>query len=155
MRLLIVFTTILLVLTVGGTVLACDCVTAPPEQSFEDADVVFEGMVDRITRSSSETAYTFRVGKMLKGSPASEVTVVEGFSDCDTQFGEYAIYRVYARRFEGKLSSGQCAGNKFLGVIRVNNKSWQVSWPKVFRLLSPVAVGLLAIIIWVLIRRRA
>lgn len=142
-------------LTVSGTVLACDCVTRTPEKSFQDAEVVFEGVVSNISPSSSETAYTFRVSQMLKGSPASEVIIVEGPTNCDMPFWENTVYRVYAHRYEGKLYSGQCAGNKVIGVIRVTKHSWQISRSKVYSLLPPVAVGLLATIIWLLIRRRS
>jgi hypothetical protein len=154
-RLLIAFIAVLLVLTLGGTALACDCVTGSPDQNFQYADVVFEGQVSRITTTTSETAYTFRVSKLLKGAPASELTVSGGFTDCDMHFWENTIYRVYAHRFEGKLISGQCAGNKILGCIQVKRYSTETSWSQVFRFLPSVAVGLLATIIWLLIRRRA
>lgn len=117
--------------------------------------MVFEGQVSRITTTTSETVYTFRVSKLLKGAPASELTVSGGLSDCDMYFWENTIYRVYAHRFEGKLISGQCAGNKVLGFIEVDRHSTQSIWSQVSRVLPSVAVGLLATIIWLLIRRRA
>jgi len=154
MRLVICFITVILALTISGSVLACDCVTRSPEQSFQDADVVFEGVVTRITTSASEKAYTFRVSRVLKGTPTSEITLVQHFTDCDQEFWENAIYLVYARRFEGKLLSGICSGNKVIGYIKVSKKPVQIS-SNINRLLPPVAVGLLATIIWLLIRRRA
>ena len=66
MRLLIVSATALLVLTVAGSVLACDCRTVTPNESFQRADVVFEGWVIRSVPSSSGTDHTFRVQKLLK-----------------------------------------------------------------------------------------
>ena len=155
MRLLILFKTVLLVLMLSGTVLACDCITLSPSESLREADVVFEGQVISSVPSSSGTSYTFRVDRLLKGSPATELTLVEGFSDCDATFSEYIIYRVYARSSEGKLSSGSCFANKVLGYIRLTRDSTQISRSKVFKLLPTIAVGLLATIIWLLIRRRS
>ena len=155
MRRLIVFMTVLLVLIAGSTVLACDCVTLSPSESFQKADVVFEGQAIRIVPSSAGTNYTFHVSKSLKGSPANELTLVQGSFNCDPTFWPNTIYRVYARSFEGKLSSGVCYGNEVLGFIRVTNNSTQISRSKIFKLLPPLAVGLLAAIIWLLIRRRS
>jgi len=55
-----------LVLTAGSTALACDCITLSPSESFQNADVVFEGELIQIKpipgNSVETTAYTFRVG---------------------------------------------------------------------------------------------
>lgn len=147
--------TVVLVLIAGSTVLACDCVTLSPSESFRRADVVFEGHVIQIVPSSSGTNYTFQVSKPLKGSPASELTLQQGAVDCDATFSQYTIYRVHARYFEGKLFSGTCDGNETLGFIQVTRDSTQISISNVSKLLPSLAVGLLAAIIWLLIRRRS
>jgi len=56
---------VLLVLTAGNTVLACDCVVRSPAENFQYAEVVFEGTVIRSDPSSSGTTYKFRVEKLL------------------------------------------------------------------------------------------
>jgi hypothetical protein len=151
MRRLIVFTTVLLVLIAGSTVLACDCVTLSPSESLRRADVVFEGQVIQIVPTSSGTNYTFQVSKSLKGLPARELTLEQGAVDCDATFSQYTRYRVHARYFEGKLFSGTCDGNETLGFIRVTRDSTKIS---ISKLLPSLAVGLVAAIIWLLIRRR-
>lgn len=103
-----------LTLTAVRTSLSFDCIYLTPRESFKAADVVFEGEVIRTGRADQYLAYTFRVDKVLKGAIGSEVTIVSGGSSCDATFELNAVYRVYARRFEGKLVSGQCAGNKVL-----------------------------------------
>jgi hypothetical protein len=143
--------TVFLLLMTGSTVLACDCETLSPVESFRRADVVFEGHVIQIVPSSSGNNYTFQVSKSLKGSPASELTLEQGAVDCDATFLPYATYRVHARYLEGKLYSGACDGNETLGFIRVTRDSTQEN---ISKLLPSLAVGLLATIIWLLIRRR-
>jgi hypothetical protein len=63
-----------LMLTAGSTALACDCITLSPSESFQEADVVFEGELIQIKPIAGNvletTAYTFRVRRLLKGAPA-------------------------------------------------------------------------------------
>jgi hypothetical protein len=98
------------------TSLACDCVTAPENESFRNADLVFEGELIRIAEVDHRTVYTFAVSKALKGPVEREVIITDTGTNCDAQFWPEVIYRVYARRFDGKFTSGQCSGNKTLKV---------------------------------------
>ena len=146
---------VLLVLMMGTIVLACDCVTRSPTESFEDAEVVFEGVMIRQDQSSSATTYTFRLSKLLKGSSVGELTLVQGFSNCDETFSPDTIYRVYARSFKGNLRSSICSGNEVLGFIQQTRDSTQTSRSQVFKLIPLAVIGLVATIIWLLRRRRA
>jgi len=148
---------ILLVLTSSSTVWACDCVTGTPAESFRDADVVFHGELIRITPTSSRTVYTFRVKEVFKGSPASELTLEQGFSNCDATFAPNILYRVYARRFEGKLSSGVCSGNELIRVTRMRTglASASAKGSLLLKLIPLTVLGLLATMIWFLLRRKA
>ena len=145
------------VLVLGSTVLACDCVTESPAESFQHADVVFEGvMIRNVESSPGNTSYTFRVRQSFKGSPASELTLVQESSDCDATFWPDTVYRVFARSSEGKLSSGICFGNEVLGYIQQTKDSKSMTSSQIVQLLPfAAAVGLVATIIWLLGRRRA
>lgn len=117
MRILLFVTTfVCLILIVGGEALACDCMTPPPKECFRRSDVVFEGEVVRIDRTSEAilTSYTFRVNKVLKGPTVQEITIFRTGSNCDATFDLNVVYRVYAREYEGRLRSGQCSGNQVL-----------------------------------------
>jgi hypothetical protein len=101
-------------LIAGQTALACDCPAIPESESFRRADIVFEGEVVRKTDALPNRTYTFRVNKLLKGSPVSEVIVGGTGTNCDEHFDVDVIYRVYARTVDGKLITHQCFGNKAL-----------------------------------------
>ena len=105
---------LLSVTAMSGTALACDCVERSEKESFRHADLVFEGEVIRIAEANYRTVYTFAVTKVLKGSIDREVIITGSGSNCDADFRPKVIYRVYARKFEDKLISGQCSGNKEL-----------------------------------------
>ena len=143
-----------LVLMMASTVLACDCVTKSPSESFQDADVVFEGVVIRKDQSSTGTTYTFGVTKSDKGSPEREFTLVQGSSDCDATFWPDTVYRVYARSFDGKLNSGVCSGNEVLGFIRQKRNSTSITSSYVFNLIPFAAICLVVTILVLLTRRR-
>jgi hypothetical protein len=153
-RILMIPMAVWLVLTAGSTVLACDCVTRSPAESFQDAEVVFEGVVIRKNQASTETTYTFRVTKLFKGSPESELTLIQGTSDCDATFLPDTVYRVYARSFSGHLNSGACSGNEVLGFIRQKKDSELISTSLVFNLIPLAALCLVVIVVWLLARRR-
>ena len=76
--------------------------------------MVFEGELVRIAEVDHRTVYTFAVSKALKGPVEREVIITGTGTNCDTHFWLEVIYRVYARRFDGKFMSGQCSGNKTL-----------------------------------------
>ena len=157
MRIPIASIAVLFVLTVSSTVWACDCVTRSPAESFRYADVVFHGELIRITPTSSGTAYTFRVREVFKGSPAKELTLEEGFTNCDATFEPDILYRVYARRREGKLFSSICFGNELIRVTRMRT-DLTVSPQKeslLPKLSLVLAIGLTATGFWLWIKRRA
>lgn len=111
-----IFAILFLMLITGARVLAWDCSTSSPEESFRRADVVFEGEVVRVDRNKedSSTTYTFSVSKILKGPNVKEVTVFGTGSSCSATFVQDVAYRVYAREYKGKLMSGACSGNVVL-----------------------------------------
>ena len=103
-----------LILAMARTTLACDCFVLDEKESFRRAELVFEGEVVRIAGDNQRPVYTFAVQKLLKGSAVREVNIYSTGSNCDSDFSPNIIYRVHARRYEGKLISGQCSGNKVL-----------------------------------------
>jgi hypothetical protein len=150
---------LLLTITIAKTVIACDCVTLSPNESFQNADVVFEGEVVRISQVDQGTAYTFKVDKSLKGSAVSEVIVFEGTTNCDSHFWPDILYRVYVRKFQEKLTSGVCSGNEVLKTKTINPSKvgwqdfspWQYWYVKTF-----VIIGvslLICLLLWFLPRR--
>lgn len=156
MRIHLISSAVWLVLMLSSTAWACDCVTGSPAESFRNADVVFHGELIRITPTSSGTAYTFRVKEVFKGSPASELTLEQGSTDCDATFAPNILYRVYARRSEGKLFSGSCFGNELIRATRMRTGLASTTASESLLLkLFPVAVfGLLATLILFLRRRQ-
>ena len=92
--------------------------TPPASESFKRADLVFEGEVVRKTEIPIRGAYIFRVSKLLKGSPVSEITIAGTGYNCDAWFTTDVVYRVYADYVHGKLISNQCSGNKLGGPAR-------------------------------------
>ena len=119
--------TLSLLLYTSSVCFACDCLTLSQAESFRRADLVFEGEVIRITQSGIETAYTFRVQKVLKGQAQTEVVLHGGGTDCDDEFSPDTTYLVYARYYEDKLITSICSGNKVLRVSRKDATSAVVS----------------------------
>jgi hypothetical protein len=118
--------TLALIFTViaSHTTLACDCVTPPARESLRRADVVFEGEVIRKAEIPIRGPYTFRVSKLLKGSPVNEITILGTGTNCDAWFTTDVVYRVYAHYFQGKLISNQCSGNKILKGSENDPNNW-------------------------------
>ena len=113
------FSTAVLMLTLiaaGGTALACDCMTPPKAERIKHADIAFEGEVVEVLYSKEHQnlpiGYKFAVSKILKGEAATEITILRTGSNCDADFTLGTAYRVYARRYQGKLTSGLCSGNE-------------------------------------------
>jgi len=100
------------VLAISGTSLAFDCSPRSEKESFQRAELVFEGEVIRTHQVNERPAYTFKVHKLLKGSAASEVTIITNYSSCGAHFLPDIVYRVYASRFQGELMTGACSGNR-------------------------------------------
>ena len=134
------------------------CRDISASEAFRESDVVFEGELISIKPSAGafpyDSAYTFRVRRMFKGSPAGELTLMEGRTNCDATFAPHTVYRVYGRSFEGRLSSSSCFPNQVLGVTRMDTDLRQVMVSPVYRLFPLAAIGLVAAIVWLLIRRR-
>lgn len=104
--------------------------TPSTEECFRRAGVVFEGGVIRVDRIADgiSTSYTFRVNKVLKGPNVQEITIFGTGSNCDATFDLNVVYRVYARKYEGKLRSGLCSGN-----LVIRRKSVKTSTSKLGR----------------------
>ena len=100
------------VLAIGGTSLAFDCAAVSEKESFKRAELVFDGEVIRTHQVNERPAYTFKVHQLLKGSAGSEVTVITNDSSCGAHFLPNIVYRVYATRFQGLLTTGACSGNR-------------------------------------------
>ncbi len=117
-------TALALTLILGDSALAWDCVVLSPAESFKNADVVFEGELLGITRTSGNSpfsvAYTFETTKVLKGPDREVIAVFGDGSDCDAQFRPGLVHRVYANKIDGKLSSGACSGNVIVSSKDVN-----------------------------------
>ena len=156
MRIPLAFIAVWFILTASSTAWACDCGISSPDEDFRDADVVFEGIVDREIPTSSGTTYTFQVLKSLKGSPDSEFTLEQQPYDCDPTFLKSTIYRVYARRREGKLFSSVCFGNEVLGFFQQKKEhaAWHLKTSLQFVLFLFVGIGLTAIGIWLWDKRK-
>jgi hypothetical protein len=93
-------------------------------ENFRRADVVFEGEVVRKTEIPIRGGYIFRVSKLLKGSPVSEITIAGTGTNCDAWFTTDVVYRVYAHHFEEKLISNQCSGNKVIKGKENSENNW-------------------------------
>lgn len=158
-RILLLTCVLLITLTAAGTALACDCLTPSRSESFERADLVFEGLVTRVDQSAGDTAYTFHVQNLRKGQQVNQVTIFGGKSNCNAEFRIGLIYRVYARHGERGFFSSMCFGNETIGAIHYNRKFYSVSstpfWQRQYvRVLSAVGVALLATAIFWLLRRK-
>ena len=105
---------LMFVLAMTGKSLAFLCAGPSEKESFQRAELVFEGEVIRTHRVNERPAYTFKVHQVLKGSAANEVTIISTYSSCGAHFLPDIIYRVYASRFQGELMTGACSGNKVI-----------------------------------------
>ena len=106
-------------LVASETALACNCLPLSPEESYNNADVVFEGELIRARSlplsSRFAYAYTFEVTKPLKGSAGTVVSIFGAGNECDARFEPGFVYRVHAKAADGTLTSGTCAGNSIVG----------------------------------------
>ena len=111
-------TVLILVLFNGNTARACDCVTLAPDESFENADLVFTGELIAIKRVLSDRLhsfdYVFRIDATLKGPYLKTVLITGSDTDCDPNFQPNVVYRVYARNYDGSFVSGACSGNELV-----------------------------------------
>lgn len=78
----------------------------------------------RKTEIPTRGGYRFRVTKVLKGAPVDEITIAGTGRNCDAWFTTDVVYRVYAHRFQGKLISSRCSGNKILRGKENDESNW-------------------------------
>ena len=151
---ILLFSALVLLLTLGvdSTALACDCLDLSPQKSLEEADVVFEGELKRSTQTADEIAYTFEVEAVIKGNIRNEVTLFETFYNCSPTFFPNSVYRVYARRHDGKLSSSVCFANRVIRTKQLGGShagfrtTFRWSWPlKTMAIAGIVLVSLLIV----------
>jgi len=122
-------TCVVLVLASGGLFLgpvtpacACSCKELTPEESRDEADLVFAGTVTEIDRplfvlsSADPVTVTLAVSRAYKGEVATRMTLttpLDGAS-CGYPFVEGKEYLVFARRDGGEITTSLCAGNQDL-----------------------------------------
>lgn len=146
---------LLLVMCISSTAQACVCLTLTPKQSFEEADIVFEGELTRSTRlpptdGLAYVAYSFEVRSVLKGEARREFTLVQAYTNCDAVFFPNIVYRVYARRHDGELSSSSCVANEALIVRKTNHypAGFTFPWGRwQMKVLAIAAIGLVTTLI--------
>jgi hypothetical protein len=146
-------TVLLLTLLACDTVRACDCVPLSPADSWNKADVVFEGEVLAISGlppgSRFSLSYRFKVNKSLKGPTGRFVNVFGDGSDCDPYFAPGFIYRVYANDVDGTFTSGTCSGNEIIGAATIVSRTYtyappRINWQRLFiNTLAICGVGVL------------
>ena len=88
---------------VAGDVYGCRCGNRqPPCSQFADADVVFSGLVTKITPDERKYRQTisFNVEKPFKGVSGTVVELVDIRTSCSVDFKEGKKYLVYAYRTE-------------------------------------------------------
>lgn len=122
-------TILLLVLLVGGSMVAraCSCLPRGPAcQSFWTTDSVFVGTVLTIEPiavprnigntvvNTSQLVVRFRVNKAYSGDPGTEVAVQTGLGggDCGYHFDPGHTYLVYGHKSNGSLYTGICSGTQ-------------------------------------------
>ena len=93
---------------------ACDCLTLSETQSFEKADAVFIGKVIHVNNQGSNTIFTLKVEKSLKGLNTEEMKIMGARSNCDAQFYLGWKYIVYAQKSDRKYFASSCLSTKVL-----------------------------------------
>ena len=91
---------------------ATECYAPSPERNFEEADVVFSGMVIGIdVHPSDDSSFdqfatvTFEVSETLKGETEDVMIVVSNFDPfyCGVRFSMFSTYLVYAVESNGSF----------------------------------------------------
>jgi hypothetical protein len=93
--------------------LACSCVMTTPAEQFDNAAVVFVGMVSSIVADGSNNSVDFNVSKLRKGSSVETITVKthQQESACGFDFKVGNEYVVYAYEEYGDLlGTNICTG---------------------------------------------
>ena len=97
----------------------CSCTEPPPpEEAFEDADIVFSGLVTNIVLDDSGYYYevTFQVIDVWKGEGLEEITLLtETYSDtCGYYFQINYEYLVYAYNYNWGIYTNICTRTNLL-----------------------------------------
>lgn len=104
----------LLPLTARG-VSACSCFGDTPKQLARNADVVFTGIVERVTEIRKRLVTRFEIRVVYKGPLRRHMDVGSGSHEetCGVRFDEGMKYTVFAQRADdGDLGTTLCDGNK-------------------------------------------
>ena len=128
---------------------ATECYAPSPERNFEEADVVFSGMVIGIdVHPSDDSSFnqfatvTFGISETLKGETEGVMVVVSNFDPffCGVRFSMFSTYLVYAVESNGSFFTD---GNR--GTIKAPYSITELL------LIGIVALVILGIIITVII----
>ncbi|MBV9928164.1 MAG: hypothetical protein JOZ96_24305 [Acidobacteria bacterium] len=107
-----------LLLLVAPSCLACDCQTLTEGESFDEADAVVIGEVEREEARGSGSVAVLRVEETLKGDAAGELVIVSAGSNCDAPIHPGARYIVYTRGREGEYHASSCMRTRPLYATR-------------------------------------
>ena len=110
---------VIIVFSIFDLLYPCSCEEPPsPEEAFEDADVVFSGLVTNIVLDDSGYYYevTFQVIDVWKGEGLEEITVLtETYSDtCGYNFQINHEYLVYAYNYDWGIYTNICTRTNLL-----------------------------------------
>ena len=96
-------------------VFACSCVQMTEAEQFENATLVFSGVVKSISQVGMNNSVKFQVNKLSKGDSDENVTVTTGLDEaaCGFNFEIGNTYQVYTDG-DDKLSTGICNGTRLL-----------------------------------------
>ena len=110
---------ILFIMLLIGFAYPCSCLEPPPpEEAYEDADIVFSGQVTNIVIDGSSYYYevTFQTIDVWKGEILNEIIILtETFSDmCGYDFQINNEYLIYAYSYEGGIYTNICTRTNLL-----------------------------------------
>ncbi|MBV9960552.1 MAG: hypothetical protein JO360_19140 [Acidobacteria bacterium] len=94
----------------AGSVLACDCKTLTPGESFAEADIVFMGKMVGMEPSAGYAYYKFEVQRTLKGDESQRLVKVRNMT-CNLEFFPGATYLIYAQGFGKAFIAAPCSNS--------------------------------------------
>jgi hypothetical protein len=105
---------------------ACSCAMVTSEESLDQAEMAFVGVVTRIDRpvfggyTGQPLKVTLAVSEVYKGrdvvTERFEVTTASDGAACGYDFVEGRRYLVFASTWEGTVNTGLCSGNRDLAL---------------------------------------
>ena len=108
----------ILVLILTSLAVPCSCLEITPEQAFEDADIVFSGLVRDIALGDSGTYFeaTIDVDDLWKGEVSDEITVLTEIDSaaCGFSFDIGYEYLVYAYSYDWGIYTNICTRTNLL-----------------------------------------